>query len=567
MKKILQFLLFKSKLLLCLSIAFFLSSLVVRRQRTESSLSIHSNANNNLQELDRYGQLIDRSQFISTHEDTKQFDPSVTLDSVPFSCRVYTGLYSHFHPEHHGSNSIDSTTSSSILSTRFQEQFSMARAKSSTSNIRFEFVPMDLKQQITFLEKYGTICDHYGDKNENRVLRRYQTLISQEHTKPLAQELWKFCALNMFHYDNNDVNHDSGSKQSHGFDMIVYMDIDSPILNDLDFILEEYSEENKDTITAMKNFAVIGDPLSKLSSTYRDNDENDKIIHGSFLLLHKNNQYKNIVQEMIQTILSDDDDRDDEIIYNPLYIPKKLFRLIHKSRDEYNDEWVFLKQQCHSNPFETHVLEQERRALQSMTSSGTNIGNEPDIEIAKAQPPTLLAYPVENVINCPRNRLYCCDIIKLSSNKVVMMTRNILLPYQLIPQHPMMRDEQKLITTMTPNRQYEDPFITTIKEEVTGVAQHKPKNFHQLVLEKNCLPTSPICEYCVTHAVKFGGGSCKGCGRYCGCYCDMLCRVDVEEKPVRKILTAVLPKYRRDPTRLIPRIIHQTWFEPITREK
>lgn len=553
MKRILHFVLFKSNALLFLSITFFLISLHRRRQRISSSLPVpvpvHSHSNPNPQEFGRYGQLLDQNEFILTNEYTNP----IKSDGAPFSCRVYTGLYSHFHSENENGvdSDVDPNRTTSRLSKKFQERLSMANSKSSISNmISFEFVPMDMKQQLTFLETYGTICDDYhSDQNENRILKKYKSLISKEHTKPLAQELWKFCALNIFRYD------DVTSGVHHDFDMIAYMDIDSPILSDLDFILEEYKQGDQDSMTTanMKNFAVLGDSLSKLYH----NDEKDKTIHGSFLLLHKNNQYKNIAQEMIQCILSDDVYHENEVMYNPLYIPKTLHHLIYKSRDEFKDQWVFLKQRCHSNPFETHVLEQERQTL-GRSDAGT----------VEAKSAIHVAPPVETVLNCPGNRVYCCDILKPSSNTVVMMTRNILLPYQLVPQHPMTQEEKKSTTKMIPNRQYEDPFITTIKEEtLTNVAQHKPKNFHQLVLEKNCLPTSPVCEFCMTNGLKYGGGTCKGCKKYCGCYCDMMCRAHVEEKPIRKVFTGLLPKYRRDPTRLIPRIIHQTWFEPITREK
>ena len=60
---------------------------------------------------------------------------------------------------------------------------------------------------------------------------------------------------------------------------------------------------------------------------------------------------------------------------------------------------------------------------------------------------------------------------------------------------------------------------------------------------------------------------CTLCAEVCPRYCEELCEISVKDKPVSKVLTVRAPRYRRDPDRLVPRIVHQTWFEAVTPAK
>lgn len=53
----------------------------------------------------------------------------------------------------------------------------------------------------------------------------------------------------------------------------------------------------------------------------------------------------------------------------------------------------------------------------------------------------------------------------------------------------------------------------------------------------------------------------------CPCYCRALCHIRPPPKPVSAHWFVQFPQFRRTPGRLIPRIIHQTYFEPITKDK
>jgi len=51
--------------------------------------------------------------------------------------------------------------------------------------------------------------------------------------------------------------------------------------------------------------------------------------------------------------------------------------------------------------------------------------------------------------------------------------------------------------------------------------------------------------------------SCTSCQKFCGCFCDMVCTVDIPQKQKGAVAIISPPPHKRDPNRLIPRIIHQ----------
>jgi hypothetical protein len=87
-------------------------------------------------------------------------------------------------------------------------------------------------------------------------------------------------------------------------------------------------------------------------------------------------------------------------------------------------------------------------------------------------------------------------------------------------------------------------------------------NFYEMLERKNCLP-SPACLTCLDNSKR--GSNCSRCHAKCSCFCEALCKETVPPKRVVNHWIVKPPAYKAD--RLIPRIVHQTWFEPITAEK
>ena len=115
------------------------------------------------------------------------------------------------------------------------------------------------------------------------------------------------------------------------------------------------------------------------------------------------------------------------------------------------------------------------------------------------------------------------------------------------------------------------PFIATVREVKTNAPPatlHETPNFFDLLLRNNCLPPDKECYKCLKLGYKEGdeGGDCNTCADKCPCYCKALCSIRPPPKRLAAIWEVTPPRYRMDPSRLIPRIIHQTWFEPVTKE-
>lgn len=110
-------------------------------------------------------------------------------------------------------------------------------------------------------------------------------------------------------------------------------------------------------------------------------------------------------------------------------------------------------------------------------------------------------------------------------------------------------------------------------------------NFFDILFENDCLPYRKDCHRCLkdasneAHEVVYDAdgnvassepaahNACSKCRTECPCYCDILCRVRPPPKPVTRTYSVRPPAYRKEPGRHVPKIVHQTWFEPVTREK
>lgn len=145
-----------------------------------------------------------------------------------------------------------------------------------------------------------------------------------------------------------------------------------------------------------------------------------------------------------------------------------------------------------------------------------------------------------------------------------MMTKHLMLPYQMLP-HP--KDLPKPLNAEAGHYEEDDlPYISTISEKVLErpVQPLITPNFFDILLQNDCLPSDKKCSDCLRDKK---GANCQKCAPACPCYCKTLCHTPVEEKFISKELVIRPPLYARDPSRLIPKIIHQTWFEDVTPQK
>lgn len=165
--------------------------------------------------------------------------------------------------------------------------------------------------------------------------------------------------------------------------------------------------------------------------------------------------------------------------------------------------------------------------------------------------------------HCPSFSEYCCQIVDHESREILLVTRYPIVPYQVLP--PISELPHPLNAEIGAYEKEELAYISTVTEKVNEPPKEKllTLNFFDTLHQNNCLP-SEQCTVCIREKK---GANCSTCQSVCPCYCKSLCNISVEDKFVRKELTVTPPLYARDPLRIIPRIVHQTWFEAVTREK
>ena len=87
-----------------------------------------------------------------------------------------------------------------------------------------------------------------------------------------------------------------------------------------------------------------------------------------------------------------------------------------------------------------------------------------------------------------------------------------------------------------------------------------------ILVENDCLP-SYYCHSCL----RGRSGSdmktqCEACKEQCSCYCEALCKIKPHTMKVTKECHVQIPPLKKNANRLIPKIVHQTYFEPVTEE-
>eukprot|EP00970_Alexandrium_tamarense_P000594 scaffold69_cov198-Alexandrium_tamarense.AAC.34 len=150
------------------------------------------------------------------------------------------------------------------------------------------------------------------------------------------------------------------------------------------------------------------------------------------------------------------------------------------------------------------------------------------------------------------------------------------------------------IVRLIQNNTDEAPYTSDSSSFPSGHISSHPAdtpNFFDILFENDCLPYRKECHRCLkdvsnetpdeddneaastdtTTTPVFGKhmmqNACSKCKSECPCYCDILCKVRPPPKKVTRTYAVHPPRYKKEVGRLVPKIIHQTWFEPVTRDK
>lgn len=295
----------------------------------------------------------------------------------------------------------------------------------------------------------------------------------------------------------------------------LYVDASSPLLVRMADFFMDAAKKN--------NLAVLGEEYLP------------KTIHGSLLLIQPNQRDVAIhmLSMMIDTPLQ-------RLCFDPLLLPRALYKAIASDSKRspltlgHNGNWNLFEQTCHVDPL---------RRLGADNDSWT--GSE--------------SYRLNH--SCPQATGFCCAV-RNGLETTILLTRHPILPYQTVS-----GDIPRPYNAEAGHFSQEElPYIATIQERVFTKPESHPRtpNFFDILLENDCLPDGSVCSKCLREK---SGANCQSCAKACPCYCKALCREQTDKKFVAKELTITPPLYSRDPDRLIPRIIHQTYFEELSKTK
>ena len=459
-----------------------------------------------------------------------------------------------------------------------------------------------------YLVKKGRHChppDIKGNHNnsDDDVLSRYDSLTlmssnsyydnanmkkegnnSQSRSKGLllerlAIDLWKFCLL------YNGDGH-------------VYLGYEeAQLLSPLKTVLNDVNA----------NYGVV------VSSTEGDDDDNIYYLHDSFMGISPSNPAKGELSKMIRVLLETPNDK------LTLRRPMLSSRMIVDSGGETNSSgsksWSFLRSHC----------------IDVAKDDTNNIGDDDDGEISSQKTAAscplsgggycCLAFPPppnENIaqsgsdipVIALRHPMSAVTALPSSASHV-----GGALPYKLEAEaHPTKAGSATARTLnlgVIPTTDL--PYISTVRllrdhtssmptSPTTRFPNHPADtpNFFDILFENDCLPYTKECfrcfkdisneapqpmesqeeddgvngaSYMQTKRRNLLGGqrpmenACSFCQLECPCYCDVLCKIRPPPKEVVRTYAVRPPQYKKAVHRLVPRIIHQTWFEPITQEK
>eukprot|EP00566_Odontella_aurita_P001265 CAMPEP_0113597888 /NCGR_PEP_ID=MMETSP0015_2-20120614/41266_1 /TAXON_ID=2838 /ORGANISM="Odontella" /LENGTH=882 /DNA_ID=CAMNT_0000505813 /DNA_START=303 /DNA_END=2951 /DNA_ORIENTATION=- /assembly_acc=CAM_ASM_000160 len=468
------------------------------------------------------------------------------------------------------------------------------------------------KDRRSFLQQYGQFCYESGGPAGNEILQRYEALDS---SPALQVELWKYCMLYMgqgnAYIDATETNLIRsftdiflGKKGALDKNYAVLADVhqaskQSPGANEI--VKLGMAHSNILIVKAPLN-EVVGEMLKLLMETPR------KVLTRSSLLLPGE-----LFRLINQSIKSGEKSGKKS--------KKKWFS--GRGVKARVSDWVLLESKC----IELADPSSSPRPIWSGVSVSETPG-EGTSEAGELLPAPLTgisrrtkadwkrlhqqldsdtsligtsATPDANsrrvTHHCPlSNGAHCCEVFHPDHGleTALMTTRHPIGPMsssyesstsrkgeQVPPQPYLQQAGKELISSRTTGTAYSVPegelqFMSTVRE-VSLVSddfvpnlpneQSPTPNFFDLLLENDCLPTTKACHQCLKRVKEGKGNDCSNCSEECGCYCTVLCKIRPPEKRVVKEYHVYPPAYRKDSNRLVPRIVHQTWFEPVTKEK
>lgn len=261
------------------------------------------------------------------------------------------------------------------------------------------------------------------------------------------------------------------------------------------------------TLRTHDNVAVVLD---------EKNPHGSSSIHGSYFQMRNTAKNRQLAKQMLEILLQTETAL---LQTHALLVPHTLHGLIQK----HNENWYLLQLKCRQG---TATQQQESRSH----------------------------------LACPTG--YCCSIQDVNAGRTLMISRHYVVPYQsIVSKHRFLSATQN---GAIDDGDDERPFMSTVTvKEIHHPSDGKETpNFYEILEQAKCLPN----DYCSRCLREKKGSTCESCAVSCPCYCTKLCHTPVPPKRIVQEWTVSPPLYAQDPSRLIPRIVHQTWFEAVQPE-
>jgi hypothetical protein len=402
-----------------------------------------------------------------------------------------------------------------------------------TNNKHAKHTVLTHDEQRAYLKKYGKKCY----TTSSSLLSRYDTFVNTPTLTNLAVELWKYCAL----YVEGGIYVDSETAPLAALGDVLGWDL-STSTRSMNYVVVDNTRDAGVSPSLLNGVdSSISDSVTVASSMGTGNP----IAISSFIAI--GSKEHSIPQQMIQLLIENSVDTLEE---EALLLPKTLMNLIDEENAARKEKgksksWGLLNQRCNGIEIASGDDGEDHRTLR----------------------------------HCPATLGYCCEIIDPSSSYVFLLSRQSLVPNQILPSssllpQPFAHTSGSIGTADTGTDNLEDDkellFMSTVKEEtsspllapesIEGNAETTP-NLYEILQEQNALPLQEsnrqACDGCLREKK---GADCTICAEKCPNFCSKLCEVEVNEKPIKRVLSVVHPRYKKDPERIIPRIVHQVSF-------
>jgi Glycosyltransferase sugar-binding region containing DXD motif len=415
--------------------------------------------------------------------------------------------------------------------------------------------------------------------NYNLLVQRFDQLPTNYGT-----ELWKYCVL---YTGIHNVFWDMEN-------LVSMQLIDDILVGPISDTVSKSQEEDADGSTKSKrnlSTAYVTDNIvirvdgalapDQQKQSVIDQEQTSTVdngrLHHSFLKLSKPNS--KVALGMMLYLLDYDGSTSSTpmVPLDTLSLQQTLSMLVTNDQvKKRGGTWNFWTAKCNEPPFlvGSSMYEQFSRLTNHMVdvpclaeagepccqvwTSTTTTGTKSITEAISSNPPSLLLHH-SNVINIHQGQASTSGRVSSS------LSRNPL-PLNLQNVRPDDITDEDLGMSKA-HLQY----IATVREyrtNVTPATKQETPNYFDILLHNNCLPHDKECFKCLQSGYhQRDVGDCTACHDKCSCYCDALCNVRPPAKRLAAEWVVTTPRYRKNPERLVPRIIHQTWFEPVTKEK